>query len=229
MPKRLENPASTLREFVGLGGQHETILGDAVLRGTLSKRQLKSLATQVYLQEKWPSHIARVYLNLDEVALSDRSLVKYILSIIRAENLGAGSKGVNHTELIRRFARSIGVSEPSLKAARPTPPNQVLMDWCDMSALDRPWLEAFAVHLACESQVRTMKKIALGVQRNYGATAKDAEFWTLHGGPVERKHMSEGLSLLVASIRSDTRPFVIHTYKVTLQLLKDFYDSFIRS
>src|SRR6266850_6756942 len=150
--------------------QYETRLGKAILNGSVPRKKIQLLAKQVYLQEKWPSHIANVYLSLDEDALADRRVVKYILSIIRAENLGLGSNGVSHTELARRFARSIGLSEKSLSTARPISTNKMLMDWCDMSALDRPWVEALAVHVACESQVKTMKRIAHGLHLHYGVS-----------------------------------------------------------
>src|SRR6267143_2799954 len=117
----------------------ETRLGKAILEGTVPRKKLQVLAKQVYLQEKWPSHIAHVYLNLSENALADRQVVEYVLSIIQSENLGIGSGGVSHTELARRFAYSMGLSKRSLSTARPTPANRMLMDWCDMSALDRPW------------------------------------------------------------------------------------------
>jgi pyrroloquinoline quinone (PQQ) biosynthesis protein C len=216
-----------LQPISRFNAQYETRLGEAILDGSVSKKNIRLLAKQVYLQEKWPSHIAHVYLSLDENALADRRVVGYILSIIRAENLGVGSNGVSHTELARRFACSIGLSERSLSAARPTPTNQMLMDWCDMSALDRPWLAALAVHVACESQVKTMRNIARGLQTHYGVSPRDIEFWTVHGGPVERRHMEEGLSIIEDYIRPDNKASVEYAYKVSCQLVCNFYDSIL--
>ncbi len=207
--------------------QYETRLGKAILDGAVPKRKIQLLTKQVYLQEKWPSHIAHVYLNLDENALADRRVIRYILSIIRAENLGLGSDGVSHTELARRFACSIGLSEKSLSTARPISTNKMLMDWCDMSALDRPWLEALAVHVACESQVRTMRSIARGLHIHYGVSSEDVKFWTVHGGPVERRHMSEGLSIIADYTSPESTDSVEYAYKVSCQLVCDFYDSIL--
>lgn len=216
-----------LQVFTRLNQTYETKLGKAILDGLLPIKKLQQLAKQVYLQEKWPSHIARVYLNLDERALEEREVVKYVLEIIRAENLGVGSHGASHINLIRRFAHFTGLSDNTLREARPSPQNQVLMDWCDMSALDRPWLEALAVHLACESQVTTMRRIARGLRANYGASAKNAEFWTVHGGPVERRHMHTGMSLVELHMRTDNYDAVHYSYTITLQLLRNFYDSIL--
>jgi pyrroloquinoline quinone (PQQ) biosynthesis protein C len=217
-------PLESLSRFNAL---HETRLGKAVLEGTVPKKKIQLLAKQVYLQEKWPSHIAHVYLHLDEDALADRRVVRYILSIIQAENLGVGSKGASHTELVRRFARSVGLSERSLRVARPMPTNQMLMDWCDMSALDRPWLESLAVHVACESQVITMKRIARGLLHHYGVSLENAEFWTVHGGLVERRHMEEGLSIISEYTNAENNTSVEYAYKVSCQLVCKFYDSIL--
>jgi pyrroloquinoline quinone (PQQ) biosynthesis protein C len=207
--------------------QYETRLGKAISDGVVPRRKLQLLAKQVYLQEKWPSHIAHVYLHLDENALADRRVVNYILSIIQAENLGVGSKGASHTDLVRRFARSIGLSEKSLRTARPIPTNQMLMDWCDMSALDRPWLESLAVHVACESQITTMRRIARGLRLHYGVSSGGLEFWNVHGGSLERRHMEEGLSILSEYTDSKNINSVEYAYKVSCQLVCNFYDSIL--
>jgi len=210
-----------------LSSRYKPVLRQAIFDGIVTTKQIQVLAKQVYLQEKWPSHIAHVYLNLSEDALADRQLVKYVLSIIQSENFGVGSGGVSHTELARRFAFSMGLSERSLSTARPTPANRMLMDWCDMSALDRPWLEILAVHVACESQASTMKAIAKGLQAGYRKSADDVEFWTIHGGPVERRHMKEGLAILGHYIRPDNRSAVEYAYRVSCQLVCEFYDSIL--
>jgi pyrroloquinoline quinone (PQQ) biosynthesis protein C len=213
-----------------LGQSHtecHTKLGKAILDGNLSKSRIQLLAKQVYLQEKWPSHIAHVYLNLDEEALANRRVIKYILSIIRAENLGVGSGATSHTELAGRFAVSVGVSRKALDSAQPIPSNRMLMDWCDMSALDRPWIEAFAVHIACESQVQTMKMIGRGLQTKYGISAENVQFWTVHGGPVERSHMANGLSILADHLTPKNMASVEYAYRTSCQLLSNFYDSIL--
>ena len=130
--------------------QHQPQLGSAIGSGHLSRRALRALAVQLYLQEQWPSHIAQVYLALDNDGLSDPQVIKYILSIIRAENLGVGSSGLTHTELARRFAAFLGVHDSTLKKAKPVPANQVLMDWCDASS---PWTP-LARGVSCSSRVR---------------------------------------------------------------------------
>ena len=96
-----------------------------------------------------------------------------------------------------------------------------------MSALDRPWLEALAVHVACESQVKTMRSIARGLQIHYGASPRDVEFWTVHGGPVERRHMEEGLSIIADYTRPKNKASVEYAYKVSCQLVCNFYDSIL--
>lgn len=216
-----------IERLVGLSALYKSSFCQAILNGTVTTRQLQVLAQQVYLQEKWPSHIAHVYLGLDEKALSDRQVVKYILSIIQAENFGIGSCGVSHTDLARRFASSMGLSQRSLGAAHPTDANRMLMDWCDMSALDRPWLEALAVHVAFESQARPMKMIAKGLQIRYAKSAHDVEFWSVHGGPVERQHMREGLAILERYIRPDNYSAVEYAYRVSCKLVCEFYDSLL--
>jgi pyrroloquinoline quinone (PQQ) biosynthesis protein C len=217
----------TLESLSRFNELYETKLGKAILEGTVSKKKIQLLAKQVYLQEKWPSHIAHVYLHLDEKALADRRVVRYILSIIQAENLGVGSKGASHTELVRRFASSVGLSDKSLNIARPINTNQMLMDWCDMSALDRPWLESLAVHVACESQIKTMRRIERGLRVHYGISSEGLEFWNVHGGPLESRHMEEGL--LILSEYTDSKKFnsVEYAYKVSCQLVCNFYDSIL--
>ena len=217
----------SIARLTDLGARYKPLLQQAILDGTVTTKQIQVLAQQVYLQEKWPSHIAHVYLNLTEDALADRQLVRYVLSIIQSENLGVGSRGVSHTELARRFAYSMGVHEKSLNSARPTSANQMLMDWCDMSALDRPWLESLAVHIACESQASTMKAIARGLQFRYGKSADDVEFWIIHGGAVEKRHMTEGLVILGHYIRPDNQYAVEHAYRVSCKFVCEFYDSIL--
>lgn len=216
-----------LESFGRINALYQTRLGSAILEGSVPTRKIQLLAKQVYLQEKWPSHIAQVYLNLDENALADRRVVRYILSIIRAENLGLGSNGVSHTELARRFACSIGVSEKSLSNAHPISTNKMLMDWCDMSGLDRSWLDALAVHVACESQVTTMRSIARGLHAHYGVSLEDVEFWTVHGGPVERGHMKEGLSILSDYATSENYTSLEYAYEVSSKLVCKFYNSIL--
>lgn len=206
---------------------NESKLVDAIRTGTFPRTRLHLLAEQVYLQEKWPSHIARVYLKLDEPALADRSLIEYIISIIKAENLGVGSKGIPHSDLAVTFALSTGVSKSSLMAAQPNTRNRALMDWCDMSALERSWLEGFAVHIACESQVTSMAKIARGLSMHYRVREKDNLFWRVHGGPLEMKHSQEGLALLAKHTSKASEEDVVYNYEMSCSLLRQFYDSIL--
>jgi len=215
------------RALTTLHEQYESNLGPSILAGTLSRSKICRLAEQVYLQEKWPSHIAHVYLNLDDVALSDRAVVSYILNIIRSENLGVGSKGINHTDLAKQFALAMRVSWPRLARARPTVPNRMLMDWCDMSAGERPWLEALAVQVACENQMPTMRQIARGLVRHYGLRRAHILFWLVHGGPVERKHAADGLWLLATRTPRNDEHSVLYSYRMTCRLVCEFYDSIL--
>lgn len=204
---------------------YEPLLGRTIQDGSFPESKLPALATQVYLQEKWPSHIARVYLSLDQRAVEDPTVIRYIMSIIAAENLGVGSKGMTHAALARKFAQSVGISQNALNLARPTPANQVLMDWCDMSALDRPWLDALAVHLACESQVTMMKSIAQGLRKNYAGT--DITLWSIHGGPIERRHSLEGQVILARYANASNVHSILYMFEFSCKILRDFYNSFL--
>jgi pyrroloquinoline quinone (PQQ) biosynthesis protein C len=206
---------------------NESKLVDAIRTGIFPRTRLGLLAAQVYLQEKWPSHIARVYLKLDEPALADRELVGYIISIIRAENLGVGSRGIPHSDLAIRFGLSVRMSKKALLTAQPTVQNRALMDWCDMSALERSWLEGFAVHIACESQVKSMAKIARGLSMHYGVREKDNLFWRIHGGPLEMKHSQEGLALLAKHTSKANEEDVVYNYEMSCRLLSQLYDSIL--
>ena len=215
------------RAIIRFHEKYEIKLATAVLEGTFPKERLRVLAEQVYLQEKWPSHIAHVYLGLDEEALAERKLVNYVLTIIRGENLGVGSKGVPHSALARRFAQFTGLTERDLKKAQPTNTNRTLMDWCDMSALERPWIESLAVHLACESQAIPMARIAKGLTLHYGASNDDIQFFLVHGGPVERNHARKGLALLTQHVKRSEEDGVLYAYKMSCRLLCEFYDSIL--
>jgi len=204
------------------------LLADSICEGLFPKERLRDLAAQVYLQEKYPSHIAMVYLQLDEKALAQHDVVNYVISIIKAENLGVGSGGVPHAELARRFAYFAGLSELDLQSTTATVQNKALMDWCDMSELDRPWLEALAVQLACESHVTAMSKIAKGLQLHYGASKEDARLWLVHGGPVEKKHRRDGLGILANNMTAEISENVLYAYRMTSRFNRDFYDSFLR-
>lgn len=207
--------------------RHTTRLGDAVYTGSLPRSRLPLLATQFYLQEKWPSHIAHVYLSLDDEALSDHELVTYILAIIRAENLGVGSKGIAHSALARRFAAFVGVTDRELRRASPTPANRAIMDWCDLSGLDRPWIEALAVQMACESQIDLMAQVAKGMRRHYGASPSDNEFWSVHGGRVEKDHSRRGFALLAKHTTSKNMTDVLYAYEMTCRLHAAFCNSLL--
>ena len=200
-------------------------LGDAIRSGSLPREHLRRLATQFYLQEKWPSHIAHVYLNLDDKAVANREVIAYIVDIIQAENLGVGSDGVAHSELASRFAASVGVTHRELRGSSPTPQNRALMDWCDLSALGRPWIEALAVQMACESQVDLMAEIAQGLREHYGVSAPDGEFWSVHGGNVEKEHARRGFLLLSKHTTRRNACGVLYAYDVTCRLQTAFYES----
>lgn len=227
MAKSIQSPGTIVGRMLEFQLSYRSKLAEAILTGRFPEKKLGVLAKQVYLQEKWPSHIAHVYLSMDESALGDRELVKYVISIIKAENLGVGSLGIPHSELASRFARSVGVSDNQLKTAIPTVQNRALMDWCDMSALERPWIESFAVHIACESQMRLMAKIAKGLLLNYRATAEDVLFWTVHAGPLESKHARDGLNLLAKHTSKKDEKNVLYSYEMSCKLLSQFYNSIL--
>jgi pyrroloquinoline quinone (PQQ) biosynthesis protein C len=224
-PSTQEGKKHFIESIMRCNGLYQSKLVRAIADGSFPKRKLPILAEQVYLQEKWPSHIAHVYLKFDERSLNDRILINYIISIIRAENLGVGSKGIPHIDLVRRFAQFTGVADSRLDSALPTVQNRTLMDWCDMSALERPWIEGFAVHIACESQVTAMAKIARGLKLHYGAREDDVLFWTVHGGPLERKHSREGLAILANHTSKAVERDVLYSYEMSCKLLCEFYDS----
>ena len=205
--------------------KYRSRLPEAVAAGSLSKRQLRVLAEQVYLQEKWPSHIANVYLGFDDAAMADRELITFVIDIIKAENLGEGSKGIAHSDLARRFAAFLGVSNQRLKRVQPTPENRAVMDWCDMSALERPWKEALAVQLACESQFDLMDKIAKGLKRKYDARNYDIGYWTVHASELERSHSREGTTLLADHISPAESEGVLYAFEQACRLICEFYDS----
>ena len=206
---------------------HRTGLGEAIRTGTIPGPRLEMLATQFYLQEKWPSHIAHVYLNLDDKGLSDRAVIEYIIDIIRAENLGVGSDGISHSVLASRFAQSVGVTARELRGSSPTPQNRALMDWCDLSAVGRPWVEALAIQMACESQVDLMAEIHDGLREHYGVSAHDAEFWSVHGGRVEREHARRGFTLLARHTTQRNACNVLYAYEMTCRLQVALYDALV--
>ena len=217
----------TLEAIININNRHKSRLGDAILEGSFPKERLPLLAEQFYLQEKWPSHIANVYLALDEEGLADLELVNYIIAIMKAENLGVGSKGIPHSILASDFAVFTGITLDKLKSAIPIPQNKALMDWCDMSILDRTWLDALAVQLACESQVESMAKIAKGLRLHYGASKDDVQFWSIHGGSVEKKHMNNGLALLIKHTSNENKENVLYYYEMSFKLLVELYDSIL--
>ena len=104
-------------------------LSASIREGSFPAERLRDLAAQFYLQEKWPSHIANVYLQLDEQALAQHDVVNYVISIIKAENLGVGSRGVPHAELARQFAYFTGLTKAELQRTKPTVENRALMEW----------------------------------------------------------------------------------------------------
>jgi len=221
------NKGSFIKLLCSRQDSFQSKLVGAIVDGWFPRERLALLAEQLYLQEKWPSHIAHVYLKLDECALSDRALIKYIISILRAENLGVGSRGIDHSELASKFASFVGLPPDRLKAAQPTVQNRALMDWCDMSALERPWKEALAVHLACEGQASSMAKIGKGLAKNYGVTKDAMLFWYVHGGPVERRHSKAGLAILARHTSIAEEENVLYCYEMSCRLLCQFYDSIL--
>ena len=222
----LEDPAEFEAALKMLRERHESRLLEVARKGKLSRTQLRSLARQTHLQESLPSHMASVYLAFDEVALSDRELVGYVLEVIAAEDLGVGANDVPHVELSRRFAMCVGLRERDLRHIRPTPATRVLLDWCDMSELGRPWREALAVQLACESQFPLMDGMARTLQDRYGARSEDVAYWTVHGGQLERRHARAGLALLSRHVRRADLAGVLYAYEESCRLMARFYDSF---
>lgn len=215
-----------IKELSRINRQQQIRLADLISAGTVETHVIRELAKQVHIQEKYPSHIAYVYLALEEKQLEDSRIMKYILSILEAENLGKGSNGITHSELARRFAYAVGVTPEELANATPTPANKALMDWCDVSAMERHWTDALAVQLACESQVETMRQIALGLKSRYHLREDDVQFWFVHGGPVEEQHRSDGLSLLHQNVTTENLNNVLYSYEITCRFNKEFFDSF---
>lgn len=208
---------------------YQSPLGVAIRDGLLSRSALKVLAEQMYFQEKWPSHIACVYLGLDRAGLDDPSVIEYILSIIRAENLGVGSQGLTHHDLAERFARAVDVSPAQLRRAQPIAANQALMDWCDMSLQGRSWQESLAVHVACESQFDMMRVIRDGLSDHYHCPPKGFALWTVHAGRVERSHSRNGLRILEKHTRGSARRGVTYHYRFTCNLVRAFFDAILET
>jgi len=73
-----------------------------------------------------------------------------------------------------------------------------------------------------------MKQIATGLQIHYGASAEDVKFWAIHGGPVERRHMLEGLALLAEHTKPENSASIHYVYEFTCQLVGRFYDSMLQ-
>lgn len=215
-----------LEALTKINQRHKICLAESVSSGTVKMQTLCELAKQVHIQEKYPSHIAYVYLALEEEQLEDPQIVKYILSILEAENLGKGSDGVTHSQLANRFAYAVGATPEELANATPTPENKALMDWCDVSAMERHWMDALAVQLACESQVETMRQIALGLESRYHLRNEDIQFWFVHGGSVEEQHRSEGLRILQNNVTIENLNNVQYSYEMTCRFNKEFFDSF---
>lgn len=99
------------------------------------------------------------------------------------------------------------------------------MDWCDMSALDRPWKEALAVQLACESQFVLMDEIAGGLKKQYGARSNDIVYWTVHASELERRHSREGMTLLAKHVSPSESEGVLYAFGRACCLICEFYDS----
>lgn len=221
------SPQFLLSAIQRIRTRYESALPAAIMRGTFPRKRLRTLAQQMYVQEKWPSHIAQVYLNLDDVAIRDQALVRYILSILRAEDLGAGSGGIPHRCLAEQFAIAVGIPAARLRGVKPIPANQALMDWCDMSAQSRGWKEALAVHVACESQFEAMSRIARGLEQHYRLPPSALRFWAVHAGPLERRHARTGLRILAKHTGMSDMQSVLYCYEYSSRLLRDLYDAIL--
>ena len=123
----------------------------------------------------------------------------------------------------------MGLSEAALRAAQPTPANQALMDWCDMSSQDRNWREALAVHVACECHFNTMRRIRSGLANYYGLSPTEAELWEIHAGRVERAHAREGLALLARHVAASEMDSIGYYFEFTVRLVCAFHDSILEA
>ena len=61
-----------IKELSQINRQYQVELADLISSGTVEAHVIRELAKQVHIQEKYPSHIAYVYLALEEKQLEER-------------------------------------------------------------------------------------------------------------------------------------------------------------
>ncbi len=163
--------------------------------GSLSRESLQLYAEQYY------HHVRAFPENLKKVA--ERAPLP--LAAIVRENLAHElDSAAPHPMLWRQFAQSFGVSESSIRAARPLPAIAALLDTFDEVATHGTMAEAAAAFYAYEAQVPELSAAKIvGLRRFYDVDEPRAATYFLAYRETDARNRAAWRSWLVTRPESD--------------------------
>lgn len=181
------SPEQLERELLGMvaeGGIVRNPVFSKIARGEFSKDDLAFFVKQFLLRQRhFTRWLACIYTNTPNEAYDARQLI--------AENLyeehGDFRPGRDHTSLLRRFGRSLGLKDNEMEEAIPLPETQAFIDRiyhiCRGSFVEG--MAAIGIGHEGHALVRSpeamgVDRFALALQERYGLSEDAVEFWSLH-------------------------------------------------
>ncbi len=166
-----------------------------LIDGKPSREQLQRFAVQFFLQvREFPRAVSAMHSSCP----FPEERIELAESIYEEETGRISGANEPHPELFIRFGESIGLARADMVDGVALPATASLIDWFELSTRQRSFIEAAAaINLAAEGQVPgAFGPMAAALQRHYGLSARDVEFWSLHE-IADAEHSSVGDSIVV--------------------------------
>lgn len=166
-----------------------------LIDGKPSREQLQRFAVQFFLQvREFPRAVSAMHSSCP----FPEERIELAESIYEEETGRISGANEPHPELFIRFGESIGLARADMVDGVALPATASLIDWFELSTRQRSFIEAAAaINLAAEGQVPgAFGPMAAALQRHYGLSARDVEFWSLHE-IADAEHSAVGDSIVV--------------------------------
>jgi len=184
---------------------HPFILG--VEKGTLSKKQLRAWAEQVYL------YVLPVvqWLGVTYGTCNNEEIRQHIWNNLLEEATGQITKTKSHPEIMADFAVAVGADRSSLKTNTPTAATRALLAQWELILCHRHWTVAMGgMGFGGERQIPvTFGKATRGLEKHYRINKKGRLFFDVHIG-ADEDHGDEAIEVITKAHPNDELLDEIH-------------------
>jgi pyrroloquinoline-quinone synthase len=185
--------------------------------GTLPREAIQEYARQYYaFESRFPRFLSAMHARCD-----DAETRQVILDNLWDEEHGEE----NHAELWLRFAEGIGVSRDDVRAARPSPATEGLVETYERLTSEGPVAAGVAAVHAYEAQVPKVARAKIdGLERNYGIEGGPAtQFFEVHER-LDVAHAGAERAVLETAAEADPEA-AIEATRAALDAWWDFLDA----